>query len=403
MGTDTAGLEQRFRRSGPDGSFVARRYNGIADISVYTDDTKSDRQIRVTYNWRETTTTKPLPAPKLIYPPNNQTIRDEIVTYKWQPVEEAAAYHYQVSRDPAFRWPYRPSLDVVYKGTEYANPFWGIYNCETDYYWRVRAQNDQGIWGDWSNPRTFRWQGPHVPVEVKLSKNNGRFFLNGNFVLSWKPNPRGQRPAAYEVYGSDIKGFSVHKEAHEIATLGKVSGNYLGRTTETQIEVAGVFSDNPLGSENQYNLNRCYYRVVAVDARGTHSGCSDYAEMPHPIIISPPVVKTTLGESYRYQLRVIHSLEDLQHRYEKPVTKFWEQEQLRFSLEKGPDWLTIDPQTGFLTGIAPSGSAGTYPVRIALSATFEKRTGKDTFTSDLPEKKVYQEFNLLVIRPKQSR
>jgi len=361
---------------------------------VYTDGSQSGRKVRVTYNWRETTATKPLPAPKLLYPPDNQTIRDEIVTYKWQPVAEAVAYHLQVSRDPSFRWPYRPSLDVVYKGTQYANPFWGIYNCETDYYWQVRAQNDKGIWGDWSKARTFRWQGPHIPVEVKLTK------IDGRFVLSWKPNRRGEQPSAYEVYGSDIKGFSVHKEAHEIATLGKVSGNYLGRTMATRIEVAGVFSDNPVGVENQENLNRCYYRVVAVDAEGAHSGCSDYAEMPHPIIISLPVVKTSLGERYRYQPKVIRSLGDLQHRYEKPVTKFWEQEQLRFSLEKGPDWLSMDSKTGLLTGTPSAANAAKHRVRIGLTTSFEKRTGKDKFSSDLPDKKSYQDYSLTVFRSK---
>ncbi len=373
--------------------FLPRLRLGTNQV-VYTDDTKSAREILVTYNWRETTAVKQPMAPSLASPTNEKAIREETVTYRWKPVHGATAYHLQVSRDPAFRWPYRPSLDVVYKGTQYANPFWGIYSCDTDYYWRVRAQNDKGIWGDWSEARTFRWQGPHVPVEGKLTEESGRF------VLSWKPNRRGQRPVAYEVYGSDIKGFSVHKEAHEIATLGKVSSNYLGRTTETRMAVAGVFSDTPAGVEQEANLNRCYYRVVAVDAEGTHSGCSNYAEIPHPIIISPPVEQIRVGRDYRYQPKVIRSLGDLQHRYEKPENKFWEQEQLRFSLEKGPGWLSIDPQTGCLTGTAPSGSAGNHPVRIRLKAGFEKRTGKDTFTSDLSDKNVDQEFNLRVIQPK---
>ena len=90
---------------------------------VYTDDSGPDGKVRVTYKWRETTAAKPPAAPKLIYPPDRKTLRDEIVMYKWQPVDGAVTYHFQASRDPAMRWPYRPSFDVIHNVTEYGTPF----------------------------------------------------------------------------------------------------------------------------------------------------------------------------------------------------------------------------------------------------------------------------------------
>ncbi len=359
---------------------------------VYTDASKPGRKVRVTHRWRETTATKPLPAPKAIYPPDKQTLRDEIVTYKWQQVKEAVAYHLQVCRDPAMRWPYRPSLDVVHKGTEFAVPFWGTYAPDTPYHWRVRTQNDKGIWGDWGAVRTFRWAGPRVPIDVKLTRTEGAF------ALSWGPNPRGERPVTYEVYGSDIKGFSVSKIPHDIPALGKVPGNYLGRTSSPRMIVAGhlAAAQTPPGVENPSTLNRCYYRVVAIDGHGTRSGCSDYAEMPHPHIWTKPVTVARIGQRVGYQPKVIRDLGDLQFRYVKPGKQFWEQERLTFSLEAGPKWLTVDAKTGLLTGTPPPGSAGKHPVGLKVVATFEPRTGKDKFTKDLPPRPSVQAFELFV-------
>lgn len=359
---------------------------------VYTDDSGSDRKVQVTYKWRETTATQPLAAPKLIYPPDRKTLRDEMVTYKWQPVDGAVTYHFQASRDPAMRWPYRPSFDVIHNVTEYGTPFWGIYSPGEDYYWRIRAQNDKGIWSEWSEIRTFRWAGPCAPKNVKLISGDGIF------TLSWEPNPCGQRPVAYEVYGSNIKGFSVSKETYEIKTLGTVPANYLGRTTSTYMVVAGqqAVENVPADVENPDNLNRCYYRVVAIDEQGTRSSCSAYVELSHPYIWTVPPTTVRAGREYRYQPHLIQSLGDMQFRYVQPNCKFWEREQLSFSLLKAPKWLQIDSETGLLTGIVPPNSPGRVPVSIRATATFEKRTGKDTFTEDLPLKTCTQDFELAV-------
>ena len=127
-----------------------------------------------------------------------------------------------------------------------------------------------------------------------------------------------------------------------------------------------------------------------------HNGCSDYAEMPHPYIWTLPPTTIDAGRNYCYQPRIVQSLGDLQYRYVGPNCRFWEREQISFSLPDGPKWLSIDPVTGLLAGTAPKNSAGIYPICICVTATFEKRTGKDTFTDDLPARSYQQRFELVV-------
>ncbi len=121
------------------------------------------------------------------------------------------------------------------------------------------------------------------------------------------------------------------------------------------------------------NMNRCFYRVVAVDANGTESICSDFVEMPHPHFWSNPPTTAKAGQPFAYEPKLISSLGNVQHRYEAPNDQLWDIEKLQFVLAEGPPWLTLDPQTGRLTGTPPApGTAA-----IALEATTQFK-GKAT-------------------------
>jgi hypothetical protein len=165
------------------------------------------------------------------------------------------------------------------------------------------------------------------------------------------------------VYGSDEKGFSISKEPYEVMGLGRVPGNYVGTTTNTEMLVVTPEPD-------LRNMNRCYYRVVAVDAHGTQSGCSDYVEMPHPFIYTRPVAEAKVGEPYEYRPKTIMSLGDLQYRLESRDREFRDREEYTFSLVTGSKWLDIDPETGALTGTPSSSDLGTANVRVAVENQF---------------------------------
>jgi hypothetical protein len=122
------------------------------------------------------------------------------------------------------------------------------------------------------------------------------------------------------------------------------------------------------------HANKVYYRVVAVDVSGKWSGPTDYAEAPRAIIYSQPTTQAKQGHEYRYQIRAASSLGDLRMRVVagREVTNYWDAEQPRFQLEKGPSWLSIDETTGLLSG-TPS-SAGQFEAVVTVTLTRERRS-----------------------------
>ena len=332
--------------------------------AVYRDETDGPRRVKITHQWRESTAVQPLPA---IAAPNQPQpgaeLNDSIVTFSWPEVAEAGRYHLQVSRRPDFAYPYRTSLDVVIPTTSWQVPYTGIFSPETTYHWRLRCQDRWGVWGKWSPGWTFTWQGPRVPVEVRADQDGQ------TFTLHWKPNPRGPQPVRYEVYGSDEKGFSVRKETHSVPGRGKVPPNFLAATPETSIVVASPNADEAAA-------NKVFYRVVAIDAHGTQSGCSNYAELPHPHIFSSPQLNAKVGRPYKYQVKSLRSLGDYQGKQDPTSNvssyayKFWDIEQDTFKLIEGPKWLVLDENTGLLSGTPTGRDVGTAVVKLEIANQF---------------------------------
>jgi hypothetical protein len=104
---------------------------------------------------------------------------------------------------------------------------------------------------------------------------------------------------------------------------------------------------------NLPNANRAFYRVVAVDEKGKRSGPSDFAEAPRPILHSRPVTEARVGSQYRYQLSTIRSLGDVRTRVVdgRETMNYWDVETPGFALQQGPAWLTLDADTGLLSGV----------------------------------------------------
>lgn len=328
---------------------------------VYSDETDEPHRVRITHQWRETEAITPLEPPRMVYPRPGQQVAESILKYAWEPVAGAARYHLQVSRREDFAWPYRTSLDVMVPTVSYVVPFTGIYSPDVTYYWRMRTQDRWGTWGRWSEPRRFTWQGPRVPVNVRLE-------MDGPIgTLRWNPNPLGARPVRYAVFGSDEKGFPAHRDPYNRYTIGEVPGNFIAETDRTSMVVISP-------EANHENMNRVFYRVVAIDAAGTESGNSDYAEAPHPFIFSEPVSRATAGERYQYQVQSLRSLGDAQHRYEAPGDRFWDIEKNIFALEDGPQWLSIDTESGLLSGTPSEADIGSARVQIAVTNQFGGRS-----------------------------
>ena len=119
--------------------------------------------------------------------------------------------------------------------------------------------------------------------------------------------------------------------------------NFIAETTATDLAVMGV---------DLAAANKTYYRVVAVDEPGKRSRPSDYATGPRPIIYSQPVMVAKVGTDYRYPVGANRSLRDLSARMKdnQQVDGYFDIEQPRFAVERGPAWLKIDEKTGMLSG-----------------------------------------------------
>ena len=329
---------------------------------VYTDLTPGPHEVTITHEWQECHSVRPPEPPaRPLYPPPGATVRDSIVTFRWPPSAGCGHYHLQVSRRPDFRVPYRPSYDVIVPATEWCVPYTGMFAPDTTYYFRLRGRTRAGVWSEWSPAWTFRWEGPRVPLKLRTE------HVADGILLHWEANPRGTRPVAYDVYGSDEKGFSVHKTEYESYARGRVPANFLGRTERTSMLVVS-------GQPSHPNRNRCYYRVVAVDAQGTESICSDFVEMPHPYFWSKPPATAKAGQPFSYEPKLITSLGDVQHRYEPPHDRLWDIEKLEFALAEGPPWLRLDPQTGRLAGTPPA--RGDVAIAIEASTQFKGKASQ---------------------------
>ncbi len=341
----------------------------------YTDDAADSHKVTITYSWRESDNVAPPKPPETPEAPGpGATVHATRVPFSWPAVEGCNAYHLRVSRDPNLRYAYRPNYDLVLPENAYEVPYRGMFSTGETYYWRVRPRLACGLWGDWSPTWTFAWAGPMVPTNVRAELQGEALWLR------WDANTRGARPVAYDVYGSDEKGFSVHHEPHELPVLGQVGSNFVGRTQETALLVGGP---DAAGG----NTNKGFYRVVAVDEAGVESCPSDYAELPRPHVYTRPMVEAKAGEVYTYQIRTISSIGDLQSRYIDPGKAYREREVYCFSLVEGPAWLEIDPESGLLSGTPTTADRGRVSVAVDLKTEYPFEVPVDSKSGESFQKK----------------
>lgn len=344
---------------------------------VYTDQSPAQRKVRITHNWVERSAARPPAAPSApAFPANGGDSEGTDFAFRWLPAKDSdgdkiADYHFELSERPDMKWPLSTNFYKLISNTpdrgkaQYTLPHGGLLAPDQKYYWRVRAQNEKGVWGPWSKTWSFTPRGPSSPINVTLVFDPDRSVG----TLRWKPNPAGRKPAKYRIYGSDEKGFSVSDEPFK-AVVGASKevpatrpANFVTEVSATEAAVIGAEVKLP-------NANRAFYRVVAVDAKGNRSGSSDYAEAPRPILYSRPVTEAKVGSQYRYPLSAIRSLGDLRTRVVggKETMSYWDLETPRFALQQGPAWLKIDTSKGLLSGV-PDRSG---KVAIVVTATIER-------------------------------
>ena len=353
----------------------------------YTDETEEPRRVRIIHSWMERTAWSSPSTPHPMLPSNGTTMEDTLVKFRWRPPDNSGSsevedYHFQLSSTQDMRWPLSPNFDKLISKTasrskaEWIAPCIGLLNPDTDYYWRVRAKNANGVWGPWSEVSSFKCAAPGVPINVRAIVDENA----GTVVLTWEANPRGRRPVMFRIYGSNEKGFTV-SDTEYMVVMGrgfckdmdefnskadipsrnavKTPSNFMTATNEISLMVVGPELILP-------NANRAFYRVVAVDENGNESGASDYADFPRPFIYSRLPKKVKAGTLLTHEPGLITSIGDLKCKQGYKAA-FWDKEYLSFSLIRAPQWLKINPQTGKISGTAGMNDLGKHEVILQVT------------------------------------
>ena len=347
---------------------------------VYTDQSSGRRKVRITHEWIERSASRPPGAPPApVFPPQGADINGTDVVFRWTPPEadgdKISDYHLELSDRPDMKWPLSTNFYKLISMTadrgkaRYSLPQVGLLAPDRQYFWRVRAKNEKGVWGPWSRTWSFTPHGPTPPTDVTVGFDQER----GAGVLRWKPNASGRKPVKYRIYGSDEKGFSISDGPYQVNIgISKRLPSTFAASFVTEIPVTEIAV---LGNEVKLpNANRAFYRVVAVDEQGNRSGSSEFTAAPRPFIYSKPVAKAKVGSEYRYQVSAIRSLGDLRTRLVggKETLNYWDVEGLRFALLRAPAWLKIDENTGLLSGTPDAPTKA----EVIVTATIEREARK---------------------------
>ena len=223
---------------------------------AYRDDTPGQRKVRVTYGWREERSIRPPGAPGLIYPDDGADVDRLDFEFRWKRPRGGSGkvddYHVQVSRYADFRWCVCPAFDRYVGRTAYAGgtkwqaEFPNLLNPDDVYFWRVRARNDKGVWGEWSETRSFTPHGPRLPVDLRVEGRGGKRSL------VWSANENGNPAVRYLVHGCPESGGFSATDENLLCTVD---------------EARWPLDDAVKGTS---------FRVVAVDAGGVPSTPSEY-------------------------------------------------------------------------------------------------------------------------------
>ncbi|MEM2619620.1 MAG: Ig-like domain-containing protein, partial [Candidatus Hadarchaeales archaeon] len=180
-----------------------RRYENLYETSFTIPDELEDG----TYYWRVkaidlsgtgnagpwsdvvffTVDTVPPPAPSLISPGNGTLTNDNTPTFEWNTVIDPSGIRYyelNYARDPTFT----ENLQIVLCDPFYNPP----YTLPSDkalpdgtWYWRVRASDDAGNWGEWSEVWTFTVDTSPPPVPSLLLPTNGSILDTPTPTFRW--------------------------------------------------------------------------------------------------------------------------------------------------------------------------------------------------------------------------
>ncbi|MBI3502830.1 MAG: PKD domain-containing protein [Bacteroidetes bacterium] len=231
----------------------------------YSDTNSNGRDLNIEIRWKESTlNTPPDQINSPLFPQDTSSVNNLKFTFSWtkpsdQDGDAIVNYEFQLSDRSDMKFPLSPTFETYISETDSINvnpsfniPQFGLLNDGTKYYWRVRAKDNRGAWGNWSPVWSFVPHGVMPPLNVAST------ITKDSILISWQPNT-GENPAYYEIHGSnEWLGFSPD------------SSTLIGKTFST-------FYSLPLNADN-----KLFYRIIAVSQTDEQSSPSDVLELPYP-------------------------------------------------------------------------------------------------------------------------
>jgi hypothetical protein len=231
----------------------------------------SDRNVEIIVEWQESSSNRPpnkIAAP--VFPAPQAEVDSLYFAFTWEAATDddgdaIADYEFMLSDDERMLYPHSPNFNLyVSCFNEGIKPYFkvketGWLNDGETYYWRVRAKDERGAWGEWSDTWSFTPHGVMRPV-------NGRAEVKGQSIhLAWERNPTGKQPDFYKIYASnETNGFSP--EAYNLFAL----------CDSSHFTIPFQKDEAP----------KSFYRIAACDTLGQESLISDAVAIPYPYIYS---------------------------------------------------------------------------------------------------------------------
>ena len=217
-----------------------------------------------------------------IYPSNNDVVDDANLVIKWTNASDPDGdniidYEFELSDDSTFTIPYSPNFmgytSAFNNGriNEYPVRYIAWLNHNDTYYWRVRAKDANGYWGNWSNTFSFKVLNIKWPINLNYSETDD------SIKIYWSPHPEGKRPQYFEIHHSNEK-------------LGFIPDENTLLTTS-----ADTFIVLP-----KKNL-KAYYRIISVSSNSQKSYPSEPLRIKYPIFQNVKIQNTGL---YKINLNV---------------------------------------------------------------------------------------------------
>jgi hypothetical protein len=187
------------------------------------------------------------PVPTLLSPADPLLTKDRILTFEWTAEPGVMRYNLQVDNEPSFAAPMRINVNPT------ANTFrnWVLPLGSGTWYWQVRAQGTDGIWGDFSPYRTFEVDAIRPSRPTLVSPANFATTADNTPEFTWNAVP-----------DADVVGYIIQIDVwYYFVSPNKIEEQVVG----TSFTPAAPLADR-----------RWFWRVAAVDAAGNQSFWSPF-------------------------------------------------------------------------------------------------------------------------------